>query len=726
MRRTRPLLALAVVVAFTLVLERDVLFGQMLIGMDTATAFYPWYTFLGEQLRAGHVPVWNPHTFSGAPFAADPESGWMYLPAMLAFTLLPLEAAARSFILFHAALAGLSLYALARALGLSPGGSALAAMAYTGSGFFAGHNACCWAYASVAAWLPLMLYGAERAIQAHTWRSRGPWWGVSGLAVSQILAAWIGQASYYALLVLGSFIAYRTLLAPGGPFTRISALLLNSGGILMFGFALAAAGLLPRLEYNLLSNLPGGYPDTVTSGAAWSAWGILDNWYQRLLQPGFSYLSWSVLGLAIAAPVLARRRFAVPYFAGLALAVLILARYEPTPLHALFSLLPGFERIHARSPERALIVFYLGPAVLAGATATWLQTRLRKRGLPFTVVAMAVVAAELQLAWTTQRAESLAGAGDYQFEQVGLAAYYAPTAAARFLQARSDAEPFRYFGYAQHIFGGPIPYTLRWADPAIAALEVNNRALVSGLDDIQGYNPIHLARYDELMAALNGRVQNYHHADVLEAGLDSPLLDLLNVRYIVVPAQTAQDQVTPRFQRVLQTVYEDDSVRVLENPGALPRAWLVHSAQQIPPGQALQALAAGTVDPRQVAFLQEPPPALTIAANPADDAVTITSYRPDQLLLRTASTAAGLVVVSDVYYPAWHAYVDGRRADHVYVADHALRGVAVPAGDHSLEMRYESAALSAGLVTSLAAAAALLGLAIERVLCARILIRATA
>jgi len=725
-RRTRPLLALAVVVAFTLVLERDLLFGQMLIGMDTATAFYPWYTFLGEQLRAGHIPVWNPHTFSGAPFAADPESGWMYLPAMLAFMLLPLETAARGFILFHAALAGLSLYALARVLGLSPGGGALAAIAYAGSGFFAGHNVCCWAYASVAAWLPLMLCGAERAIQAHTWRSRGPWWGVSGLAVSQILAAWIGQASYYALLVLGSFIAYRTLLAPGKPFIRISALLLTSGGILMFGFALAAAGLLPRLEYNLLSNLPGGYPDTVTSGAAWSAWGILDNWFQRLLRPGFSYLGWSVLGLAIAAPVLARRRFAVPYFAGLALAVLILARYEPTPLHTLFSVLPGFERIHARSPERALIVFYLGPALLAGATATWLHMHVSSRlRLPLSTLALALVAAELQLAWTTQRAESLAGGGDYQFEQVGLAAYYAPTAAARFLQTRSRTEPFRYFGYAQHIFGGPIPYTLRWADPSIAALEVNNRALVSGLDDIQGYNPIHLARYDEMIAALNGHTQNYHHTDVFDTGLDSPLLDLLNVRYIVVPAQTAQDQVTPRFQRVLQTVYEDDSVRVLENPGALPRAWLVHSAQQMPPGQALQALAAGTTDLRQVALLEAPPPSLAPSADPARDVVHITSNEPDRVTLQTSSTTAGLVVLSDVYYPAWHAYVDGQPTP-VYVADHALRGVAVAAGEHDVELRFESTALSAGLLISLVAAAALLGLAIERVRTARILIRATA
>ena len=156
----------------------------------------------------------------------------------------------------------------------------LAAIAYTETGFFAGHNVCCWAYAGAAAWLPLMLLGAERAIRATSWRNQARWWGIGGLAMSQILAAWIGQASYYALLVLGSFVVYRTLLSPpphiAGTKTRLKALVLNGAGLLVFGTSLVAAGLLPRLEYNLLSNLPGGYPDTVSSAAAWTDWGVIE------------------------------------------------------------------------------------------------------------------------------------------------------------------------------------------------------------------------------------------------------------------------------------------------------------------------------------------------------------------------------------------------------------------------------------------------------------------
>src|SRR5207245_200408 len=83
-----------------------------------------------------------------------------------------------------------------------------------------------------------------------------------------------------------------------------------------------------------------------------------------------------------------------------------------------------------------------------------------------------------------------------------------------------------------------------------------------------------------------GQTQNYHQTDVFDTGLDSPLLALLNARYIVIPATTASDQLAPRFERVVQTVYADATVRVLANQAAFPRAWMIHSAEQMQHGHA--------------------------------------------------------------------------------------------------------------------------------------------
>ncbi len=158
-------LALAVLAIVTAVAIGQVLFRGTLMGQDSATQFYPWYDYLGERLLAGEIPGWNPHQFSGAPFAADPQSGWMYLPTMVIFTLLSLPAAVPAFLIFHMALAGGATYALARLMRLGVSGALVAAIAYELSGPVYGRSVCCAAGFEVATWTPVVLVGAELAMQ---------------------------------------------------------------------------------------------------------------------------------------------------------------------------------------------------------------------------------------------------------------------------------------------------------------------------------------------------------------------------------------------------------------------------------------------------------------------------------------------------------------------------------------------------------------------------------
>ena len=129
-RRYGDVVVVFVLFALTVVGSWDLLGTETIVGMDAAAQAYPWYSFLGESLSYGDIPGWNPHQFSGTPFAADPLSGWTYLPAMLLFSLLPLAAAAKSYLFLHLLLAGLFTYALARSLGIKIPGSLLAAVAY--------------------------------------------------------------------------------------------------------------------------------------------------------------------------------------------------------------------------------------------------------------------------------------------------------------------------------------------------------------------------------------------------------------------------------------------------------------------------------------------------------------------------------------------------------------------------------------------------------------------
>ena len=759
---------LLVLLGVTVASSWNLLRGGPVLGLDTAAHFYPVYSFLGERLRAGDIPGWNPHQFAGVPFAADPESGWMYLPAMLFFTFLPLGKAAAVSIVFHFLLAGLAAYVLARVLGMSVAGALVAGVAYVSVGFLTERSACCLVHVQVAAWLPVLLIGAELAIRSRTWLNRTCWWGASGFALSQILAAWLGQGTVYALLALGGYVAHRLLLAPPlpAPFqVRFGATVLHLAAILVFGVALAAAGLLPRLEYNPYTNLAGGQ---YRGDMAWAAviGGVTDNWdiAGRLLGQNGWYMGASTAVLALLALPLARARHAVPYFALLAVGAIILAAQETTPLHALlYRLLPRFEALHRHYPDRIFVVFYLAPALLAGATVHSLGRWSRQpimlslfAGVPLvatillhtqgtglaTPILTAAIATSLLVAavafvpavvarWLVPALLLLVVVVDLQaagydivhrdpvergrlFYEMDVDDYYEPRGAATFLRSQSGAEPFRFFGYDPSLMPAEAEfYRYRFADPRAMALLLNNRATMFGLHDVQGYNPIQLQRYVDYIKVLNGRPQEYHEANVYPTGLDSPMLDLLNARYLVIPAVIPPGRLDlERLVGQHPRVYADAQVQVLENQDALPRAWIVHEARQVAtPAEALTALASGAVDGRTVALLEDSPPALAPAANPAADRAIVTAHEPDRLRIQTSTTTPGLLVLSEIAYPAWQAYVDGEPAP-ILTANALLRSVPIPAGEHTVELRFESAALRLGVAVSLIAFLALLGLLI--------------
>ena len=752
-------------VVFTLVAVWPLVNDGTVVGKDTITQYYTWYSYLGERLRSGDLPAWNPYQFSGAPFAGDPLSGWTYLPAMILFTALPVAAAAKGFLFVQLLLAGLFTYALARVLRMNLAGALLAAVAYEFNVFVYWRSLCCSPYVSVMAWLPLAILGTELAVRSNRWSDRCLWLGVGGLALSQILAAWPGQGSYYALLALGGYVAYRTLLFPPenvrGLRGRILGFLFNGSGVLLFGFGLAAAGLLPRAEYQTLSTLADGYGSIEGVRAAWGGW-TSDDW-QRLLTPGLIYPGLTVLALALAAPLLARARHAVPFFFALSLCALVLSSPDGTPLHsALYFLLPGFEWLHPHGPGRIKVVLYLGLALLAGATVSSLGGRGRGvRGVVVVPVAislllaalvvvllvtegppagfgigvslvslLALVAAnaclvvyarsagggrgaallvalvlfvELFAAGRATVAERATADLGKDLVKVDLSRFFEPTGAAEFLRSETEGAPARYFGYGPRRLGEgwSFNYNNYFAERDASALLASNMGTPLGLQSIQGYNAVHIARYDEYVEKLNGRSQGYHNADVVPRGLDSPLLDLLNVRYMIVPTSVEADQgELLELKDAHPTVYGDDRVEVLENRDALPRAWIVHSAIEASRSETLKQLGSGAVDPRRTALLERTPPDLDSPEDPSADRAAVTEYEADRISLNTETGARGLLVLSEAYYPAWKAYVDGEPVP-LYVADHVLRAVPVPAGEHTVELRYESWSLRIGVAISL-------------------------
>src|SRR5918994_7322144 len=198
---------------------------------DLMSYFLPVYTYLGERLQAGDIPAWNPRQFSGAPFAGNPESGWMYLPAMVIFWLWPPLTALKAYVLIHVVLSALATYAFGRVLGFRPLAAATAGAALSGNLVIV-HASCCTVFAQVETWFPVTLLGVELALRGGK-RAVAGGWLLTGLGVSQLFGAWMGQGAYYGLMVLGTYLAFRTLIAPPphirSPLARVRALVLHGG-----------------------------------------------------------------------------------------------------------------------------------------------------------------------------------------------------------------------------------------------------------------------------------------------------------------------------------------------------------------------------------------------------------------------------------------------------------------------------------------------------------------
>jgi Bacterial membrane protein YfhO len=133
----------------------------------------------------------------------------------------------------------------------------------------------------------------------------------------------------------------------------------------------------------------------------------------------------------------------------------------------------------------------------------------------------------------------------------------------------------------------------------------------------------------------------------------------------------------------------------------------VNDVRQLPRDAILFKLQSGAIDPRQTALIETTPPQSQAAANPAADQAQVLKLEPDAMTVETTSDAPGLLVLSEIYDPGWHAYVDGRRVD-VLPTDYVLRGVPVPAGTLTVEVRYEPRSLRIGLAITGIATLALL------------------
>ena len=257
-----------------------------------------------------------------------------------------------------------------------------------------------------------------------------------------------------------------------------------------------------------------------------------------------------------------------------------------------------------------------------------------------------------------------------------------PDGAIRFLQAEQAGavEPFRVldlgtYGRARGRVGSP------------------NLLAIHGLEQIGGHHGNEMGRYRMLVGG----------DDLLN--LTRRLLDLTNTRYVLRAGSLGD---APGFTEV----YRDPTAIIYRNESAFPRAFLVGAVEVVPDDVALtRILADPELDLRRTALLPEPLPAGVAVEPDPVGTVEWVDREVDRYTLRVTADRPALLVISENYFPAWRATVDGEPAP-VVRADYTFRAVPVPAGTHEIRLEYRSEVLQASAYVSLATLALLLGVAL--------------
>jgi O-antigen/teichoic acid export membrane protein len=175
---------------------------------------YVWKQFIRESLSRGELPLWSSYLFAGSPFLATGQNA-AYYPFSIFFLLLPLAAAYGWYTVSQLWLAGIAMYIFARVLRMRRSSAAVAALVFQGSGFMLVSAAVFPMIIGAAAWLPLLLALVEMVIRtSSTLRGAGktlPWAVLGALALGgQVLAGHI-EITYYTLLVMAAYAAWRLL-----------------------------------------------------------------------------------------------------------------------------------------------------------------------------------------------------------------------------------------------------------------------------------------------------------------------------------------------------------------------------------------------------------------------------------------------------------------------------------------------------------------------------------
>jgi hypothetical protein len=747
----------------TLVFHSAILFGGKFLWEDFVEQEFPFRTLAASSLAQGILPHWNPYVFAGMPFLADVQIAFWY-PVNLLQSLfvsdgylspLVMEWA----ILLHFFIAGFGMFWFTKKIFEIDDWSAnFAGIAYGFSGYIAAQSIHQMIVYHIALF-PFVAYFFIRGFDS--WKHAI----ASGLILGTMYLAGHPQSTLYLTFFLAVLAVYELVHRARHKSGVLNLWTVARMALpVVIGFGIFAIQFLPSQELANLSRRDTiTYEKSLDGSLTWGhlftfvlprLFGVSNGAADAKVPywNGPYYLSWETaiyigvlpLFFAIMAPIIKKKQKYVSLLAGIsvfavlfalgnhfipsvflrlislfltvfffwkksvglalsAIAVFVLSLIfgDNLSLYRLFFGLPLFNKF--RTPARIMMLFSFAASALAGVgLADALKATGKKWGdnKGLFVRALLVLPWLLAIAGMLHAASFLKGVNEGADDSISWAASLAalPVIALMVITGLHYLGNLRGNMFAMLVIGVTVIELFTYGmdlnaspeDPRDAFRE--QPALVTMLqqDQAKELSRVRMRIGNQMLLKRNqgayDRIQLIEGYDPLVLQRLAPdmanpdnSMDLMNVKWTITTG------ANPGF--VQRTTY-------------LPRVKLYYQADIMGDSAALTLLKTdSSYDYRDRILLEEP---LTMPlGNPDPNATaSVTKYGDNEITASVTSASNAMLFFSEIYYPAWKAYSDGHPVK-LYRAFTSLRAVEVPAGTHTIVLRYESSAFAMGSMVTI-------------------------
>jgi hypothetical protein len=210
----------------------------------------------------------------------------------------------------------------------------------------------------------------------------------------------------------------------------------------------------------------------------------------------------------------------------------------------------------------------------------------------------------------------------------------------------------------------------------VGRLNQDNRWAAWGVESLGGYHGAKMRSWQDIADNL------FYNGTNKQFPINTEFLGAMNCQYLIT-----EGLLPPELG--FAKAYDDASAKMAayQIPGAKQRAYFIDSVLVIPDRtNSFETMRRPGFPFLSVAVIDQQLPG-SIGSDPSSRA-EITKYETHRVEISTSNSQAGFMVLADAYYkPEWKATVDGQESN-IYLVDGFVRGLYLPAGNHSVVFEY--------------------------------------